>query len=342
MVTIIGGGIAGMVLAGSLARHDHPVTVYERQSPTGTGAFMALDGHAQDVLAEHDVSPDDLTAASHRIHGFRFHYLPDKNYVRARGHRLYRRADLMRVLTQFASATKAHIHYDMPVTDIDPRSGTLYSGTEILPSSDLLIAADGIDSIVRARIEPDRTPEYADQIVIYGTIDHTLDLPTEPEVLHFHGQLGTGFLPTTTFGHLWNDTATFWFARLTQPPIPTSDIGFHPVPAWSDTVRAAAPDAPDLVNTLLEATETLHVSNARNVPLTHAAPPQPRVILCGDADHAITPAAARGAREAIDDAAAIHHAIQSGDSVAEAMTHRRQQIVAEREEAQRTYTRTRS
>ncbi|MEC3916085.1 FAD-dependent oxidoreductase [Nocardia sp. CDC160] len=342
MVTIIGGGIAGMFLAGSLARHDQPVTVYERQSAAGTGAFMALDGHAQEVLADHDVSPADLTAASHQIHGFRFHYLPDKTDVRARGHRLYRRIDLMRVLTQFASATTADIHYDTTITDIDPTMGTLYSGTETLPSDDLLIASDGIDSVARSRLEPERKPEYADQIVIYGSIDHSLDLPTEPEVLHFHGQLGTGFLPTTTFGHLWNSTTAFWFARLTQPPIPNSDIGFHPVAAWSETVRSAAPDAPDLVDTLLDATDTLHASNARNVPFTHAAPPQPPIILCGDADHAITPAAARGAREAIDDAAAIHHAIQSGENVGAAMTQRRQLITDEREQAQRMYARTRS
>ncbi|WP_433723944.1 hypothetical protein ACQP0C_25885 [Nocardia sp. CA-129566] len=87
-----------------------------------------------------------------------------------------------------------------------------------------------------------------------------------------------------------------WFARIRRPPIPVADIGFHPVDTWSDQIHAALAGIPGLIDALLAVTETVHVTNARNVPLTHPRPPRDDVILCGDADHAITPAAGVGAR----------------------------------------------
>ncbi|MFX0581131.1 FAD-dependent monooxygenase [Nocardia nepalensis] len=343
MVTIIGGGIAGTVLAGALARNQHPVTVYERQTTTGTGAFVVLDGHAHQSMVELGVPLDALHAASHEVPGFRFHYLPDgRNAVRSQGHRLYARTELMRVLSEFAASAATDIRYDTPITDLDPTTATIYSGTTPITSDDLIIAADGIDSTARARLEPDRQPEYAGQVVIYGSIDQHVDLPSEPSLLHFHGQLGTGPLPTSTFGHMWNDHSAYWFTRITQAPIPQEDIGFHPTERWAQTVRTADPTATELIDTILANTDTVHISNARNVAFTDAREPQLPVVLCGDADHAITPAAARGAREAIEDGAALYRAIIAGDSPAEAMAERRTQITTERDQLARVYSRARA
>ncbi|MEV4129697.1 hypothetical protein [Nocardia sp. NPDC049707] len=56
-----------------------------------------------------------------------------------------------------------------------------------------------------------------------------------------------------------------------------------------------------------------------------------------DVSAARPPAAARGAREAVDDAAAIHRAVLSSDNPAEAMARRRMQIATERERAVSLY-----
>ncbi|WP_216896733.1 FAD-dependent oxidoreductase [Nocardia alni] len=340
MVTILGGGIAGTVLAGALAGNQVPVTVYERQPEPGNGAFMVLDGHAHESLAQLGVPLEALHERSHTVPGFRFHFLPEeRRATRSQGHRLYQRADLMAVLTEFASAANAPIHYDKDIIDLDPSTGALHASTGAIPSDGLVIAADGIDSIARRRLEPERPAEYAGQVVIYGTIPHAVQLDTEPDVMHFHGQLGEGPMPTSTFGHMWNDKAVFWFTRLTREPLPQQDIGSHPAAHWADAIRAADPMISGLIDTILAATDAVHVSNARNVPFDNARAVQLPIVLCGDADHAITPAAARGAREAIEDALALYRAITADESPFDAMTERRIRITEERTQQTRVISR---
>ncbi|WP_328394690.1 hypothetical protein [Nocardia sp. NBC_00416] len=86
----------------------------------------------------------------------------------------------------------------------------------------------------------------------------------------------------------------------------------------------------ELTEKLVAGTDTVHVSNARNVPFAQAAAPSSPVILVGDADHAITPAAGVGAREGIEDVVAVHRAIVTGGSPAAAMAARRLAISEER------------
>lgn len=342
MVTIIGGGIAGTVLAGALACHERPATVFERRSSEHDEAFLVLDRHAHDVLGELEVPRAELEAVSYPVSSFRFQYLPEgRNAVGSREHRLYRRADLMRVLTEFASGAGADIHYGVGVTDVDPATGTVFTGDHAVAVDDLVIAADGVDSVARARLEPERAAEYAGQVILYGTTTEPVRLPTDSGVMNFDGRFGPDVLPVSSFGHLWNDDTAFWFARLTRPPIPPQDIGFHPIAVWADDIRTTAPCI-DIIETVLASTSTVHVSNARNVPFFAAKPPRPPVILCGDADHAVTPAAGRGACEAIDDADALHRAILIGDDPAAAMAVRRSRIAAERDEAARLYAKARS
>jgi 2-polyprenyl-6-methoxyphenol hydroxylase-like FAD-dependent oxidoreductase len=59
------------------------------------------------------------------------------------------------------------------------------------------------------------------------------------------------------------------------------------------------------------------------------------VILLGDADHAVTPAAGTGARDAIEDVEAIVDAITEGRSPATAMAQRRRSIREQRAQAPR-------
>lgn len=344
MVTILGGGIAGTVLGGALARQRHPVTVYERRTGPASGAFMVLDGDAHQSLTALGVSIEALHAASHPIPGgFAFHYLPEgRNTGPNRGHRLYERTELMRVLNEFAGAAGTDIRYGHTVTDIDLGTGALHTTDGELSGDGLVIAADGIDSLARTLLEPTRTPVYAGQIVIYGQTSHPVSLPADPSVMHFHGQFGHGPMPLSSFGHLATDKTVFWFTRLTRDPIAEGDSGFHPAADWAETVLGADPDATALIGAILDATSTIHVSNTRSVPLSDARPPAPPVILIGDADHAITPAAVRGAREAIEDALVLFTALTTGESPAEAMGERRRTLVANREQSRAAGTSNRS
>jgi 2-polyprenyl-6-methoxyphenol hydroxylase-like FAD-dependent oxidoreductase len=178
MVTIIGGGIAGTVLAGALARDGVSVTVYERRAAVGAGAFLVLDGRTHETLAELGVSVADLQAVSHSVDGLAVHEVAGTSrVVPGDGRRMYFRPDLMRVLTGFAAATPADLRYDCLVTDFD--DGTIRVGDQNVPVNGPLIAADGIDSMVRARLEPERPAAYAHQVVVYGVTNTPVPLPSE-------------------------------------------------------------------------------------------------------------------------------------------------------------------
>ncbi|WP_280329100.1 FAD-dependent oxidoreductase [Nocardia wallacei] len=341
MVTIIGGGIAGTVLAGALARHGHPATVYERQAHPRNGQFLVLDGRAHAALHRLGVPMDRLHNVSHPLTAIRIAYTDNERTRPSDGHRLYFRDDLMGVLSDFAGAAGAQRHDGITITDLDPATGTVVNGAAAVAADDLIIGADGADSLVRARLEPARSAEYAGQTVVYGTTRVAVRPGSAPSVLHFQGRVGTGTLPTSTFGHFWNDEVAVWFCRITQPELSPEDLGTHPAPDWTEAVRQSAPAIAPLVDTMLTETDTVRVINARNVPLATAAPPRSPVILCGDADHALTPAAGVGARDAIEDAAALATALTTGADPAAAMAERRRQLVEERDRIARLYERPR-
>jgi len=342
MVTVLGGGIAGTASAGALAGSGRPVTVYEQRRGEGGGAFLILDGRGHRGLIELGVPEHDLHTASYALDELR--YTPDDGVTRRRpseGHRFWLRRDLMAVLTRFALEAGAEIRYGDPVLEVraDPAEGTvLRLGGSTVTTRDLVIGADGIDSVARAAIEPNRSTEYAGDVVVYGMTERAVHCPTDPFVLHFDAVSGSGARPAATLGHIWRPAAdaALWFLRITRSPLPEAATGIRPVGEWAEAVLTTTP-APvhELTAELVAATAWVHVSNARNVPLGPAAPPTPPVVLVGDADHAITPAAGVGAREGIEDVVAVYRAIAAGESPAEAMSVRRRAITEERDRVAR-------
>ncbi|MGV9678865.1 FAD-dependent oxidoreductase [Nocardia sp. NPDC003482] len=341
MVTIIGGGIAGSALAGALARRgDRQVTLFEQQRPGPRGAFLFVDGRGHEALHHLGVDQEVLDAASFPVHALHYADSRGRGASMSRGHRFWLRAALMEILDDFVARSGAELRYGSAVTDIALAEGTpvVRFGDETVPlADDHVIGADGIDSVVRAHLEPHRVPEYAGDVVLYGRATVAMELDSDPQVLHFFAEVAENGAPGATFGHIWRaDDHPMWFIRLPREPLrDTDDLGMRPVDEWADAVRAATPSIPNLTNTLLSHTDRVHVSNARTVPLESAATPDPRVVLIGDADHAITPAAGVGARDALEDAAAVFDALTAGESPANAMAQRRIRILEDRARALR-------
>lgn len=341
MVTVLGSGIAGTALAGALAAAGRPVTVYEQRTRGDGGAFLVLDGRGHRGLVALGVPEQELHAASYPLDELR--YTPDDGVTRRRpseGHRFWLRSDLMDVLGRFARDAGAEITYGSPVTEVaaEGASTTIRAGDRSITTRELVIGADGIDSVARAGVEPGRTTEYAGDIVVYGMTERPVECADDPFVLHFHAESGSGSRPETTFGHIRRPgaIAALWFLRIAGEPLPDTETGILPADRWADTVVAATP-APvrELAGQLVAATGAVHVSNARNVPLRTVAEPRLPVVLVGDADHAITPAAGVGAREGIEDVEAVYRAILAGESPAAAMSLRRRAITDERDRVAR-------
>ncbi|WP_067814161.1 FAD-dependent oxidoreductase [Nocardia inohanensis] len=328
MVVIIGGGIAGSALAGGLARQDIPVTLYEQQpNGPGGGAFLFIDDRGHRALTELGVAQEAIEAASYPVTGGLSYAngLGRRGTTTGRGHRFWMRRELIDMLGAFVADSGVKTEYGTVVSDLARFEG------------ETVIGADGIDSTVRAVIEPGRVPEYAGDVVLYGMTSTPVELPTAPATLHFFAEMPTPGPPSSTLGHIWRpgDPAALWFVRLPRPALSGGDdLGLRPISEWAEAILAATPTNRALLETFLGATEVVHVSNARNVPLETAAAPQDSILLIGDADHAITPAAGVGARDALEDAYAVHRALTAGSSPAVAMTERRQRIREDRAQAQ--------
>ncbi|WP_280267978.1 FAD-dependent oxidoreductase [Nocardia wallacei] len=340
MVTIIGGGIAGSALAGALARRGDRVALYEQQPTGGGGAFLFIDGRGHDAMTALGVAESDLHAVSYPVAGLRYvNSVGRRGEMNGRGHRFWLRRNLMQVLDDFVAGSGVETHYTTPITDISlgADSCTLHHDGATTSADGLIVGCDGIDSVVRSRLDPDRTPVYAGDVVLYGTTRDPLELPTEPSALHFFAEIGADGIPGSTVGHIWRPgDLAYWFIRLPRDALEgTDDLGLRPVGEWAQAVRDASPSNADLVGTLLDHTDAVHVSNARNVPLDTAQPPALPVVLVGDADHAITPAAGVGARDALEDVHAVFDALVTGESPARAMAERRRRIGAERDQVQR-------
>lgn len=342
MVTIIGGGIAGTVLGGALARRGDRVTLYERQPRDATGgAFLFIDERGHSVLRDLGIDDDAVNEASYPVGALEYVGSNGRHAAMSRGHRFWLRSSLMEVLNDFLATSGADLRYDCGVADVavdqSGRCRIHHADGSSSTTDDIVIAADGIDSVVRARLEPDRAPVYAGDIVLYGMTSTSVEPDTEPRILHFFAELDATGAAASTFGHIWRPGhAAHWFIRIARAPLDgPDDAGVRPTSEWTDTVLRATPSINDLVGPLLDKTDSVHVSNARNVPLAAAAQPTLPLLLLGDADHAITPAAGVGARDALEDAHAVYRALTTGGCPAEAMAVRRTEIVDDRQRAAR-------
>ncbi|WP_330180642.1 FAD-dependent monooxygenase [Nocardia sp. NBC_01503] len=340
MVTIIGGGIAGSALAGALARGGTEVALFEeREAGPGGGAFLFIDDRGHHALASLGVDQAAVEAGSYAVTGGLGYAnnLGRGGRVNSRGHRFWMRRNLMGILNDFVAESGAKTTYGEPITGVTVDDGgcTLHQGDSTARVEDLLVGADGIDSVVREGLEPERRPVYAGDVVLYGMTGGPVTLPSDPATLHFFAEIDSDGTSLSTLGHIWRpgDDAALWFVRIPRPPLEadSEDLGLRPIDEWAAAIRAATPSNRPLIDTFLETTEAVHVSNARNVPLEGAAEPGDSVLLVGDADHAITPAAGVGARDALEDVHAVYEALISGVSPGDAMARRRRKINADRE-----------
>ncbi|MGH3719724.1 MAG: FAD-dependent oxidoreductase [Pseudonocardiaceae bacterium] len=277
---VIGCGIGGATAALALAEIGVKVAVYEAAARSadrggwvtlGPAAMTGLDrvGVADDVWAVGFpvVSVHTVDTATGGVTGFpRYeatHRFPSTH--------VWRR-ELLRILRDRLDAAGVRCHYAGTATvgDLD---------------ADLIVGADGARSATRRSIGNLTEPTYTGQIIRYGHHPHPAPhLPTG--VLHFwrHSAGVAGYIGDLRDG-------SFWFSRHTSDT-PTDVID-------QETAIAALRDTP--VHAVLD---TSWVS--RPIALYELAPDgtwhRGHTIVIGDAAHALSPAAGRGATSAIEDA----------------------------------------
>jgi kynurenine 3-monooxygenase len=335
--TLIGGGLAGGLLAVYLARAGHSVDLYEmRPDPASGNAVrgrsinLAISVRGIHALQELGLADGILKLAvpmrGRMIHGAdsTLHFQPyDKDP--SRHINSISRADLNTMLLEAAKASpNARVHFDWKCRDVDlerPAARLVHTHTQEERQTDtpIVIGIDGAWSAVRRSMQRLDRFNYSQHYLRHGYKE--LSIPAKP---------GGGFAMEPNALHIWprrsymmialpnadgSFTCTLFFphGEFRHP----GDNGGHAAPSFAglqtrDDVKRffeeSFPDAVPLMPTLLEDFEHNPIGSMTTIrcaPWSHDG----KVALVGDAAHAVVPFYGQGANASFEDCTALHECV---------------------------------
>lgn len=296
-VAVVGGGIGGMAVATGFAQRGAQVDLYE-QAPalTEVGAGLQISANGQRVLAALGVagqarayvSPGTQMRDGHTGRAVAFIPSPSAGatwYVH--------RADLLALLVDAAKAAGVSIHLDRVVTP-----GTL--------RADLIIAADGGQSVWRSAVDGPVTPAFTGQVAWRALVPAKgIAQPDQPATLSMGSRAHVVSYPLRG-GDLMNIVAVEERSGWTEEGwTQAADI---------DEFRARFADFRGPERAWITAAETAHLWALHMRPVARQWV-QGTVALLGDAAHPTLPFMAQGACLALEDAWVLADAVEAATTV---------------------------
>ena len=300
-INIIGGGIGGLATAVALQQRGFDAHVYEAAAqlePVGKGIWVPTNAMLVlnrlglgDAVAERGVELERIEVRDKR--GGVLQAI-DLGEVRARFGQTtvsVLRAELQAVLAEALTGGTLHLGKRCKgVRTSEKGAVALFDdGTEI--EGDVLVGADGIRSVVREVVMPGIPLRYAGQTCYLGLAEGRLP----PELARTVWEVWGG---SCRFGvsAVAGDRA-YWFAPVTAPEgaEKVDDVATYLADLYADFPKPI----PDIIRRT-PASEIIRVNLYDFAPLEHWA--KARVVLVGDAAHAMTPNLGQGGAQAIEDA----------------------------------------
>lgn len=312
-VAVLGAGPAGMAAALGTIRAGHDVVVYERyREARPAGNILNLWPPPLKALRALGVDTEDLGAPTQS----EFRNMQGKVRVNVKldpevrqqyggGFIGLLRPELYERM--LATISEGVIRFNQQVDRIeqDDRAVTLHFADGSTAEHDLLVGADGIDSLVRRTLWGD-APKREHRLHIFGGFTF-VDVPgTEPnKCVLTHSRTVQG--SWTSIRHKGRDGNQWWVLTATDPD----------APAPADLKAAAARLAegfPAPLPGLIAATEQENVQRwvLRDRPALKQWS-KGRATLVGDAAHPTSPYAAYGAGMSIEDGYFLGHALRGVD-----------------------------
>ena len=316
-VAIIGAGLSGLTLALALYQHSIPCTIYEaRSAPLNIGGAIMLSPNALRIL--------DLLGVYERIRheGYEF----DKLYFRSpanqpldeyefggeekygyRGMRIYRHV-LIRELSTMLKEANIPIHYHKKFVRVVSETDTdvtweFDDGTSAFATC--LVGADGIHSKVRKYLYPALEPKFTNAMGVTASVPtKQLQVPDEYNlpVTIMNKQHGAFVIAPQQ-----RDGSEVLIGRQKRAPELDRE-GWNQLmddKAWCiDFLRQGASDFPGIVQRAVSeiSPENINVWPFYVVPkLDTWSSTHGRVVILGDAAHAIPPSAGQGINQAFED-----------------------------------------
>lgn len=323
-IIIIGAGLGGLTAAVGLSRAGHDVNVYEQAPELGEiGAGIMLTPNAVRAL-EYIGALDDVEALAVEPElSYSRHYLtgeilgerPVASAYRAEyGRPMYNihRADLHRALASVAAGAGVRIHLGHRFLSLEQGDQKVEAAFEngVTAAADLLVGADGIRSAVRKAAFGESPPKFTGMVAWRGLVP----LDTLPE--HLRGTSMTSWVSSDrhiieyAVGDLKN------YVALALEPDWTSES--WATPSTVAEVREMFPGWHADIATIIDATP----EGGSFKYALHDHDPLPvwssnRVVLMGDAAHAMLPLMAQGAAMSMEDGVALCRAVDVSASLGE-------------------------
>ncbi|MBB3385279.1 MULTISPECIES: FAD-dependent monooxygenase [unclassified Rhizobium] len=310
-IGICGAGIGGLVLALRLARLGfHPVLFEARskEAALSEGEFLTLASNGMNGLRAVDCYEEVLREGLEtraielcNARGKRLALVDQSDHLAAFGTPAVtiRRAVLTGILIEKCQAEGITIQFGRRVTKVDNHAHavTLNFSEGVGLAVDLLVAADGLRSFVRTQIFPDYPqPQFTGLIGTGGIVD--------AEIPDTNGVMRMTFGEKAFFGYIKTAShPVYWFDSF-PADTPEAVRALEPA-ARAAHVREMHADDPEPNRSILQAVGQVE----RSYPIFEM-PQLPvwssgRVVLLGDAAHAIGPHAGQGASMAIEDAVVL-------------------------------------
>ena len=320
-VTIIGAGIGGLTLGLAFKKNGiHPRFFELRDADYDFGGAIMLTPNALRVMDSIGVysrikskgfefeAMTFMTDPDHKITGK--YYFGQKDMYGYDSLRIARKA-LIGELREMAKEAGIQIHYSQKFNkvvreDVDGVVFELADGRQ--EKTDILIGADGIHSKVRSYLFPDIQPQYSGFLgVTYCFPRANLPVPSAdfPLPVSLHGKQGSFIMAAQGEGgkeifvgrqYKYEATDRLGWNALLQQKEKLIDMHQRDQKEWSPLVQAAQAQ--------------LSTSDAHSLSIWpfHTVPRMQRwhsvagrVIILGDAAHAIPPAVGQGANQAFED-----------------------------------------
>jgi 2,6-dihydroxypyridine 3-monooxygenase len=337
-VVVIGGSLGGLTVACLLRDSGHDVDVYERspneleQRGAGIGFLRSSYRYLHDCAG---VDLDSISVTTDRIV-----YLARDGSVQHQVDHRYRFSSwntVYRGLLGAFGTDRYHLGRSAVSVDVGGERPVVHFEDGSATTSDLVVAADGIRSTVRAQLLPQVAPEYAGYVAWRGTVPE-VELPSEiveqiGDAITYHVYANSHILAypipsvdgeVTPGGRLINfvwyrnylaggDLDNLMTGRdgdIRSVSVPPGEIGSHHV----DEMRAtAAARLPSVLASIVLGVGDPFVQAVYDISVPRMR--VGRVCLIGDAAFAVRPHAAAGTAKAAEDGWMLDQHLLAHDDV---------------------------
>jgi salicylate hydroxylase len=328
-ILVAGAGLGGLAAASCLLKAGHDVEVYEQAPQLGeVGAGIQVSANAMHVLRDLGLEPEIRSAGVHpgayvfRLHDTgeviqRFSLSEEHESLHGAPYTQLHRADLHDILAAKARSLKSDVvRLGHTVTGFtETRDGVelaFADGTSA--RGDLLIAADGLKSVIRRQIFGDVPASYTGDIAwrIVVPVERLPPGLLEPVMNVFMGPGGHAVCYYVRGGQLVN------FVGIVETERPSEESWTVKRP-WED-LKADYRGWHPIIQTVIDAADRdqCFVWALHNRPPIHNWSTA-RVTLLGDSAHPTLPYLAQGAAMAIEDGAVLARALALRADLAEAL-----------------------